>query len=114
MAFLRNSGVGRQMLAIQRTRAAVASGVSLGRAKLFAVRGRSGFIVGIAGLDDRRLTGNLSGEQFSVLTSLLLVRADLHRRVARISARSSPGGSSRRWIGPTLLDQWFGIGRTPT
>ncbi len=58
------------------------------------------------------LTGNLSGEQFQVLTSLLLVALIYIGGVARISGAVvagllfAPSG-----FGPTLLDQWFGIGR---
>ena len=112
VAFLRNSGIGRQMLAIRANeRAAVASGVSLGRTKLFAFAA-SGFIAGLAGSMTGLLTGNLSGEQFQVLTSLLLVALIYIGGVARISGAVvagllfAPSG-----FGPTLLDQWFGIGR---
>ena len=112
VAFLRNSGVGRQMLAIRANeRAAVASGVSLGRAKLFAFAA-SGFIAGIAGSMTGLLTGNLSGEQFSVLTSLLLVALIYIGGVARISGAIVAGlFFAPNGFGPTLLDQWFGIGR---
>jgi ABC-type branched-subunit amino acid transport system permease subunit len=112
VAFLRNSGIGRQMLAIRANeRAAVASGVSLSRTKLFAFAA-SGFIAGLAGSMTGLLTGNLSGEQFQVLTSLLLVALIYIGGVARISGAVvagllfAPSG-----FGPTLLDQWFGIGR---
>ena len=112
VAFLRNSGIGRQMLAIRANeRAAVASGVSLGRAKLFAFAA-SGFIAGIAGSMTGLLTGNLSGEQFSVLTSLLLVALIYIGGVARISGAIVAGlFFAPNGFGPTLLDQWFGIGR---
>jgi len=112
VAFLRNSGIGRQMLAIRANeRAAVASGVSLGRAKLFAFAA-SGFVAGIAGSMTGLLTGNLSGEQFSVLTSLLLVALIYIGGVARISGAIVAGlFFAPNGFGPTLLDQWFGIGR---
>jgi ABC-type branched-subunit amino acid transport system permease subunit len=112
VAFLRNSGIGRQMLAIRANeRAAVASGVSLSRAKLFAFAA-SGFIAGIAGSMTGLLTGNLSGEQFQVLTSLLLVALIYIGGVARISGAIVAGlFFAPNGFGPTLLDEWFGIGR---
>jgi branched-chain amino acid transport system permease protein len=112
VAFLRNSGTGRQMLAIRANeRAAVASGVSLSRAKLFAFAA-SGFIAGIAGSMTGLLTGNLSGEQFQVLTSLLLVALVYIGGVARISGAIVAGlFFAPNGFGPTLLDEWFGIGR---
>jgi ABC-type branched-subunit amino acid transport system permease subunit len=112
VAFLRNSGIGRQMLAIRANeRAAVASGVSLSRAKLFAFAA-SGFIAGIAGSMTGLLTGNLSGEQFQVLTSLLLVALVYIGGVARISGAIVAGlFFAPNGFGPTLLDEWFGIGR---
>ena len=112
VAFLRNSGVGRQMLAIRANeRAAVASGVSLSRTKLFAFAA-SGFVAGIAGSMTGLLTGNLSGEQFQVLTSLLLVALIYIGGVARISGAIVAGlFFAPNGFGPTLLDQWFGIGR---
>jgi len=112
VAWLRNSGIGRQMLAIRANeRAAVASGVSLGRTKLFAFAA-SGFIAGVAGSMTGLLTGNLSGEQFQVLTSLLLVALIYIGGVARISGAVVAGlFFAPSGFGPTLLDEWFGIGR---
>ena len=58
------------------------------------------------------LTGNLVGRAVPVLTSLLLVALIYIGGVARISGAIVAGlFFAPNGFGPTLLDQWFGIGR---
>jgi ABC-type branched-subunit amino acid transport system permease subunit len=111
VAFLRRGALGRQMLAIRANeRAALAAGVRVSRTKLlaFAV---SGFIAGLAGSLTGLLTGSLAGAQFQVFTSLLIVALVYIGGVARISGAIVAGlFFVPKGFGPTLLDEWFGIG----
>jgi ABC-type branched-subunit amino acid transport system permease subunit len=112
VALVRRGAIGRQMLATRANeRAALAAGVSVSRTKLiaFAV---SGFIAGLAGSMTGLLTGSLAGAQFQVFTSLLIVALVYIGGVARISgAVVAALFFVPKGFGPTLLDEWFGIGK---
>jgi branched-chain amino acid transport system permease protein len=57
------------------------------------------------------LTGSLAGAQFQVFTSLLIVALVYIGGVARISGAVVAGlFFVPKGFGPTLLDEWFGIG----
>jgi ABC-type branched-subunit amino acid transport system permease subunit len=112
IALLRRGPLGQQMLATRANeRAAIAAGVSLPATKLFAF-GAAGFIAGIAGAIIGLSTGNLSGNQFQVFASLVIVALVYIGGIARISGAVIAGILfAPQGFGPTLLDQWFGIGR---
>jgi branched-chain amino acid transport system permease protein len=79
--------------------------------KLFAF-GAAAFVAGIAGSVIGLSTGNLAGNQFQVFASLIIVALVYIGGIARISGAVvagllfAPAG-----FGPTLLDEWFGIGK---
>ena len=61
------------------------------------------------------LTGSLSGSQFQVLTSLLIVALVYIGGVARISGAVIAGlVFVPNGLGATLLDQWLGVGKYAT
>jgi ABC-type branched-subunit amino acid transport system permease subunit len=112
LAFLRRGSFGRQMLAMRANeRAAIAAGISTPVTKLLAFAGAA-FIAGLAGSMIGLSTGNLSGNQFQVFASLLVVALVYIGGIARISGAVIAGiVFAPQGFGPTLLDDWFGIGR---
>jgi branched-chain amino acid transport system permease protein len=112
IAALRRGPIGQQLLATRANeRAAIAAGVSMPATKLFAF-GAAAFVAGIAGSVIGLSTGNLAGNQFQVFSSLIIVALVYIGGIARISGAViagllfAPAG-----FGPTLLDEWFGIGK---
>jgi len=112
VALLRRGGEGRRMLAVRANeRGALAVGVSTSGTKLLAFA-MSSFIAGLGGGLVALFYGTVSGKQFGVVTSLILVSVVYLGGVGRISGAVlaallfAPAG-----IGSVALEQGFGIGR---
>jgi ABC-type branched-subunit amino acid transport system permease subunit len=111
IAYLRRSGPGRRMLAVRANeRAALAVGVTTTGTKLLAF-GVSALVAGFAGALIGTFYGTISGKQFGVFTSLLLVSIVTIGGIGRISGAIlaallfAPGG-----LGAVAADRWLGIG----
>jgi len=112
VALLRRGGEGRRMLAVRANeRGALAVGVSTSGTKLLAFA-MSSFIAGLGGGLVGLFYGTVSGKQFGVITSLILVSVVYLGGVGRISGAVlaallfAPAG-----IGSVALQQGLGIGR---
>jgi ABC-type branched-subunit amino acid transport system permease subunit len=111
IAYLRRSGPGRRMLAVRANeRAALAVGVTTTGTKLLAF-GASALVAGLAGALIGTFYGTISGKQFGVFTSLLLVSIVTIGGIGRISGAIlaallfAPQG-----LGAVAADRWLGIG----
>jgi len=115
VALLRRGGEGRRMLAVRANeRGALAVGVSTSGTKLLAFAMAS-FIAGLGGGLVGLFYGAISGKQFSLVTSLILVSVVYLGGVGRISGAVlaallfAPAG-----LGTVSLQQSLGIGRYMT